>query len=61
MENGELCLAFELFGFGKFHMVSLGVQEFFNKGDICRFREPALFIQEGQDARRVVLQKNIKE
>ncbi len=57
MENRELCLVFELFRFGEFHMVPLCVQEFLHKGDICGFGEPALLIQQGQDAWRVVLQR----
>lgn len=31
------------------------LNELFNKGLICGFREPALFIQKGQHARRVSL------
>ena len=57
VKDRKRCLVFELFCFGKFNMVSLCVQEFLHKGDICGFGEPALLIQQGQDTRRVVLQR----
>ena len=57
MKERELCLVFELFWFGEFHMVRLRVHEFLHKGDVCGFGEPALLIQQSQDARRVVLQR----
>lgn len=57
MEDRKLRLVFELFGFGEFHVVPLCVHEFLHKGDICGFGEPALFVQQCQDTRRVVLQK----
>jgi len=57
MEQRKLCLALELFSFGKFDMVPLCVHEFLHKGDICSFGEPALFVQQGEDAWRVVLKR----
>lgn len=57
VKDRKLCLVFELFRFGKFQMVPLCVHEFLHKGDICGFWEPTLFIQQGQDAWGVVLQR----
>ena len=56
MKYRKLSLVFELFRFGEFNVVPLCVHEFLHKGDICGFGEPALLIQQGQDAWRVVLQ-----
>jgi len=56
MEKRELGLGFELFRFGKFHMVPLSVGELLHKRDVCGFWKPALLIQQSQDAWRVVLQ-----
>lgn len=56
MEKRKLCLVLDLFGFGKFNMVPLGVHQFLHKGDVCGLREPALFIQQGQNTWWVVLQ-----
>lgn len=57
MEKRKLCFVFELFRFGKFHVVPLGVHEFLHEGDICGFGKPALLVQQSQDAWRVVLQR----
>lgn len=58
VKHRELCLVFELFGFGEFGLVAMCVNKLLNEGDICGFGEPTLLIQQGQDTWRVVLVTN---
>lgn len=56
VQNTEHQFVFVLFGFGEFNVTSVGVQQLVHKGNISSFGEPALLIQQGQDAWRVILQ-----
>lgn len=55
VQNAEHQFVFVLFGFGELHMTRVGVQQLVHEGNVSGFGEPALLIQQGQDARRVVL------
>ena len=55
MDNAKISFVFQLTWFLKLGVGPLLLNELFNKGLICGFREPALFIQKGQHARRVSL------
>ena len=57
VQNTEHQLLFELFGFGELHVTRVGVQQLVHEGHIGGFGEPALLVQQGQDAWRVVLQR----
>ncbi len=56
VQNTEHQFVFVLFGFGEFNVTGVGVQQLVHEGNISGFGEPALLIQQGQDAGRVVLQ-----
>ncbi|KAG7219370.1 hypothetical protein INR49_019076 [Caranx melampygus] len=60
VKHREHQFIFELFGFGELHVTRVGVQQLVHKGNISGFGEPALLIQQGQDAWWVVLQDESK-
>lgn len=56
VQNAEHQFVFVLFGFGEFHVTGVSVQQLVHEGKVGGFGEPALLVQQGQDAWRVVLQ-----
>lgn len=56
VQNSEHQFVFVLFGFCEFNMTRVCVVQLVHKGNVSGFGEPALLIQQGQDAWRVVLQ-----
>lgn len=56
VQNTEHQFVFVLFGFGELAVTGVCGLQFVHKRNISGFREPALLVQQGQDAWRVVLQ-----
>ncbi len=56
VQNTEHELVFVLFGFGELQVTRVCVQQLVHEGNVGGFGEPALLIQQGQDAWGVVLQ-----
>lgn len=58
VQNTEHQFVFVLFGFGELAVSGVCVLQFVHEGNISGFGEPALLVQQGQDAWRVVLQED---
>lgn len=55
MDDGELSFVLELLGLLKLGVVALLCAQLLHEGRVCGLGEPALLVQQGQHARRVVL------
>lgn len=57
VKHREFCLVLQLLRFSKLSMISMSVAKLLHKGDICCLWKPTFFIQQSQDAWRIVLQR----
>lgn len=61
VKHREFCLVLQLLRFSKLSMINMSVAKFFHKGDICCLWKPTLFIQQSQDAWRIVLWRSFSK
>ncbi len=61
VKHREFCLVLQLLRFSKLSMINVSVAKFLHKGDICCLWKPTLFIQQSQDAWRIVLWRSFSK
>lgn len=61
VKHREFCLVLQLLRFSKLSMINMSVAKFLHEGDICCLWKPTLFIQQSQDAWRIVLWRSFSK
>lgn len=61
VKHREFCLVLQLLRFSKLSMINMSVAKFLHERDICCLWKPTLFIQQSQDAWRIVLWRSFSK